>query len=416
MTVTILAFLAGACLAGALVYAWLQTERGRLRAELASLAERLRFRDEQFAEQKVLLDEAEKRLRDTFQAVGAEALRANNAQFLELAKKAFEGLLSEAKGEGEKRQQALDALVVPIRELLEKQNEAVHELEKRRQVAYRGIEEQIKGIAAAHEKLGSETGRLVAALRRPEQRGRWGELQLRNVVELAGMTAHCDFQEQVTLRGEERRLRPDMVVRLPGGGSIVVDSKVALDAYLDALQPEADREAQLERHAQLVEQHYRQLASKEYWKQFERTPKLVVMFMPIESALTAALEVKPDLHADAMRSHVLIATPTLLVALLRAVAFGWQQEDVARNARDIAEVGRDLHDRIGVFVDHLGKVGDALRRGSDAYNRAVGSLERRVLPHARRLRELHATTAPEIEGPSPSEAELRRIAAPESGD
>lgn len=413
-TVALLSFAGGACLAGLLVYAWLQGERARLRAERAGLAEKLHFREEQFAEQKILLDEAEKRLRDTFQSVGAEALRANNAQFLELAKQAFEGLLTRAEGEGERRQLAIDGLVKPLQEVLAKQAEAVQELERRRVAAYRGLEEQIKGIAAAHEKLGAETGRLVAALRRPEQRGRWGELQLRNAVELAGMTAHCDFREQVSVQGDERRLRPDMVVNLPGGGSIVVDSKIALDAYLDALQPDADREASLARHAALVEQHVRQLAAKEYWRQFERTPRLAVMFMPIESALTAALERKPDLHADAMQSHVLIATPTLLVALLRAVAFGWQQEDVARNARDISVAGRELHERVAIFVRHLERVGDALRRGSTAYNEAVGSLEQRVLVSARKLRELHATTDPEITAPAPVEVETRAVTAPEA--
>ncbi len=397
----------GAVLGGVLVAALMLARQARLR-------EQLRAREQQLSEQKQILDDAKKQLGDTFAALGAKALRANNQQFLELAKQTFEKVLVEARGDVDKRQQAIDSLVKPMKELLERQQGALGELEKKREVAYKGLEEQIKAIAASHERLNSETAKLVTALRRPEQRGRWGELQLRNAVELAGMSAHCDFREQPVVTAEEGGLlRPDMVVFLPGGGQVVVDSKVALDAYLDALEPEADRAVLARRHAEQVEHHYKQLSSKRYWDQFERTPKFVVMFMPLESALVAALEVKPDLHTDAMEHHVLIATPTLLVALLRAVAYGWQQEDVARNAREIASVGKQLYDRLSTFVRHFEKVGGALQRGSEAYNRAVGSLERMVLPSARKLRELHATTDAEIEAPRKMEIDAREVVAEE---
>ncbi|MHC5022721.1 MAG: DNA recombination protein RmuC [Planctomycetota bacterium] len=377
------------------------------------LAEQLRQKQEQFVQQKELLTQAEQRLADTFTALGAKALQANNEQFIALAKKAFETLMTEAKGDVEKKQQAIDGLLKPIRELLDKHHTALGEMEKKREVAYKGLEEHIKAIAASHEKLGTETHRLVTALRRPEQRGRWGEMQLRNAVELAGMTPHCDFLEQPQTDDASTRDRPDMVVNLPGEAVIVVDSKVALDAYLDALDPEQDREALMKRHADHVEQHVRRLAGKQYWAQFERTPKLVVMFMPLESALTAALETRPHLHADAMRQNVLIATPTLLVALLRAVAYGWQQEAIATNARQISEVGRELYDRLAVFVDHFESVGKGLNRSTTAYNRAVGSLESRVLASARRLKELHATTKEDIESPPPLEIEVRPVTADE---
>ena len=387
-----------------------------IRAERAEIDNRREAAERQLAteqERVRALEQAEQRLKETFLATGSQALQANSEEFLKLAKTVFANLMTEAKGDVEKKQQAIDALVKPIRELLEKQNVAVGEIEKKREVAYRGIEEQIKQILQSSEKLDREAGRLVTALRRPEQRGRWGEMQLRNVVELAGMSRHCDFHEQAQTDDSTTRDRPDMTVHIPGGGVIVVDSKVALDAYLNAIQPDADRETQFKRHANQVENHYKGLASKRYWDQFERTPRLVVMFMPIESALVAALEVKPDLHADAMQNHVLIATPTLLVGLLLAVAHGWQQEDVAANAREISQVGKELYDRLSTFVSHFENIGKGLRGASNAYDSAVGSLERMVLPSSRKLKDLHATTKAEIASPARLETEVRQITAEE---
>ncbi len=370
-------------------------ETDQLREEaqntVTSLKERLAGQDRAFEEKLKLLDDAKTAMGDAFKALSAQALDTSNKRFLTLADEKFK----------------------PINELMEKYSRAVREIETKREKAYTRLDEQIKHIAASHEKLGAETTRLVSALRRPEQRGRWGEMQLRNVVELAGMTEHCDFDEQPQTDDPTTQDRPDLIVNLPGGGVIVVDSKVALDAYLDALQPDVDHDAALERHARHVREHYKRLANKRYWDQFERTPKLVVMFMPLESALSAALDVQPDLHAEAMKNHVLIATPTLLVALLRAVAYGWQQEDVAANAREISNAGRELYDRIATFVEHFEKVGSGLTKASNYYNNAIGSLERMVLPSSRKLRALHATTEAEIESPSPIEIETRPVMASE---
>lgn len=388
-------------------------EREAAERRIAALDEQLRAREAQFIEQRQLLEDAQTKLTDTFGALGAQALQANNEQFLALAKKAFEALMTQAKGDVDQKQQAIDAMVKPIRELLEKHNTAVGALETKRETAYATLDQKIAQIAAAHDKLGSETTKLVNALRRPEVRGRWGEVQLENVVELAGMSEHCDFRKQVTVGAEEGRLRPDLLVSLPGGGVIPVDSKVPLDAYLGAMQPDADRAAELKRHARHVQEHVNRLADKNYAAQFERTPGVVVLFIPLESALTAALEVNPKLHAEAMQRHVLIATPTLLVAVLRAVAYGWQQEAIARNAREIADVGRALHDRLSVFVSHFEKIGAHLRGAGESYNKAVGSLERNVLSGARKLKALRATEEPDIETPDAVENEIRPITAAE---
>ena len=370
-----------------------QTDQQREAAEnkVTALTEQLIAKDQAFDEKIKLLQDAKTALSDAFKALSAQALETSNKRFLTLAEEKFK----------------------PINEVLEKYNLAVREIESKREKAYTRLDEQIKQIAESHEKLGAETTRLVSALRRPEQRGRWGEMQLRNTVELAGMTAHCDFGEQPQTDDSTTHDRPDLIVNLPGGGVIVVDSKVALDAYLDAVQADENRQEIMERHARHVAEHYKRLAHKRYWDQFERTPKLVVMFMPLESALSAALDVRPDLHAEAMRNHVLIATPTLLVALLRSVAYGWQEEDVAANAREISNTGRELYDRLAKFVEHFQKIGAGLARAGDSYNSAIGSLERMVLPSSRKLKELHATTEAEIESPAPIEIETRSVTAPE---
>lgn len=392
-----------------------QLNAAREDAEKRALAAQkdLEARQAQFEEQRRLLQDAEKRLSDTFTALSARSLAANNQQFLDLAKKAFEALSTEAKGDVEKKQQAIDALLKPIRELLDQQGKAVNEIEKKREGAYARLDEQIKAIAASHGELRTETGRLVTALRRPEVRGRWGEMQLRNVVEAAGMTPHCDFVEQSTAQTEDGAIRPDMLIRLPGGGVIVIDAKVALDAFLDSLQPDADRDACLQRHARQTADHARKLSAKRYWDQFERTPNVVVMFMPIESALAAATDVQPDLTIEAMRSRVLIATPTSLMGILHSVAFGWQQEAQAANARLIAAAGAELYQRLAGLAESVTAVGDRIGKAAAAYNKLVGTLESRVLPGARRIKELQSLPDEPI-APLPAiEAEIRPIVAGE---
>ncbi|HWB20468.1 MAG TPA: DNA recombination protein RmuC [Phycisphaerales bacterium] len=384
-------------------------------AELARerMTEQLSAREAQLTEQKQMLADAEKRLSDTFKALGSDALRNNNKQFLELAQQTFEKLMKAASGDVEKKQQAIDALVKPIRELLDKQNLSIIELEKKRESAYVRLDEQIKGIANSHTELRQETGRLVTALRRPEVRGKWGEVQLRNVVEMAGLQRHCDFDEQITVWKGDISQRPDMVVHLPGGGAIPVDAKVTLDAYLDALQPDADRETLMAHHARQVMDQVNRLTDKRYWDLFERSPKVVVLFISPESALSAALDVLPEIQREALSKHVMVATPTTLMALLQAAAYGWQQEDVAANSRHIAQTGKELYDRLATFVEHFERVGKNLADSTNAYNRAVGSLERNLLPGARKLKELHVTTEEDVEAPLPIEIEVRPVVSEE---
>jgi len=392
-----------------------QERQHRHQAELAlkGLNSDLASRERQIAEQRHDLEKAEKKLADTFKAVGADALRHNNAQFLDLARETFEKLMKEAAGDVDKKQQAIDALVKPIRELLDKHGAAVADIETKREAAYARLDEQIKNIATSHDTLRQETGRLVTALRRPEVRGRWGEVQLRTVVEMAGLERHCDFDEQITLWKGDQSQRPDLVVNLPGGGSIPVDAKVTMDAYLGSLQPDADREALIQQHARHVAEQVHRLADKRYWELFDRSPKVVVLFISPESALAAALDVTPTLQHEAMGRHVLIATPTTLVALLRAVAYGWQQEDVAANARAIAATGAEIYDRLSRFAGALETVGDRLNSATSAYNKAVGTLESRLLPSARKIKEMHGTTEDDIRTPPLIDIEARPIIAPE---
>jgi DNA recombination protein RmuC len=357
-------------------------------------------------------EDARKKLEEMFKALAADVLQANQKQFIESATAHFEKAQKQIGGHLGERHVQLEEMLKPFREQISKQQEILQQLEVKREKAYTSIEEHVQRIAESHQSLRQETGRLVTALRRPEQRGRWGEMQLRNIVELAGMVEHCDFAEQVSVTTDENeRLRPDMVVNLPGGGTIVVDSKVALDAYLDAIECDDDtrRRDLMGRHATAVEAHVKGLADKRYWKQFERTPKVVVMFLPIESGFTAALEQKPELQMKAMENHVLIATPTLLVGLLRSIAFGWQQEDVAANAREIQKAGAAVYDHLSKFAGHFAKVGERLRQGTEAYNRAVGSLETRLLPAARRIKAMGATRADDLPEPAGIEIETRSV-------
>ena len=362
------------------------------REQFAALEPELAAARERFKAQQTFLEQAKQQLAETFAAKGQQALAANSEQFLKLADQTF----------------------APMKELLAKQGEAVKSLEEKRTKAYSELSTTIEHLRAGHEKLDETTGQLASALRRPDQRGKWGEMQLRNVVEIAGMLEHCDFVEQVTVYGESGRQQPDMLVRLPGNGQLVVDAKAPLERYLDALDQPAgsdERNALMNKHANQLVNHVRTLSAKAYWKNFDPTPEVVVMFIPLESAFVAALEANPDIHAQALESKVLIATPTLLLGLLRAVSFGWRQEAVAQNAERIASLGRDLHDRIRIFLESWDDVGVKLEQAVSAYNKSVGSMETRLLVSARKLQELGATTQQELPDSTGIKQDVRRLSA-----
>jgi len=345
------------------------------------------------AEKLTLIDEAQRKLGDAFKALSAEALLSNNQSFLDLAKSALQTYQESAKGDLEKRQQAIAELIKPIGESLVKVDGKIAEMEKERTVAYTSLTEQVKSLATTQVQLQSETANLVKALRAPHVRGRWGEIQLQRVVEMAGMVEHCDFLQQESVTTEHgRRLRPDLIVRLPGGKNVVVDAKCPLQAYLDALDA-SDNSARTEalaRHARQLETHVKQLGAKNYPARHQPGPEFVVLFLPNEAIFAAALEQDPGLIEKALVNNVVLATPTTLIALLRTIAQGWRENALADNARRISELGRRLHERLGTMTSHLNRLGRALGSSVDAYNKTIGSFETRVLTDARRFAELGA--------------------------
>jgi len=363
-------------------------------------------------EQKRLLEEAKTRLTEAFRALAADALKSSNEDFLRLAEERFKALTQAATGELEARKTAVETLVQPLQQALETYQKEARELEEKRLREISGVSRQLGDVALAQTALQRETANLVNALRAPQVRGRWGEIALRKTAELAGMTKYCDFDEQASVQTEGGRLRPDMIVHLPAQRDIVVDAKVALNAYLESLEaatPEL-REAALVRHAQQVRMHVKRLASKEYWNQFPQAPDFVVLFIPGEVFFAAAAERDPELLQDALSNQVLIATPTTFIGLLLTAAYGWRQEQITENAQRISELGRQVHERLSVLVEHFAGVGRALEKSVEAYNKAVGSLETRVLPSARRFAELDPGSGRPIQGLEPIAQAPRALA------
>jgi DNA recombination protein RmuC len=387
----------------------LQAEVAQLRERGAQLQTRLEEERRQSEEKLRLVNEARAALEASFKSLSADALKSNNQSFLELARESLKGFQESARGDLDKRQLAIDQLVAPVKASLEKVDEKIHALEKARLEAYGEIRQQFTHMAQVQEQLRNETSNLVKALRQPHVRGRWGEVQLRRVVEMAGMLEHVDFVEQETaLNDEGQRLRPDLIVKLPGDRQIVVDSKAPISAYLDAHEADGEeiRKAKIREHAQLVRSHLQALSRKNYWEQFEPTPEFVVMFIPGEAFCSAALESDPELLDAAFGQNVIIASPASLMALLKAAAYGWRQESIQENARAISQLGQELHARLGAMAQHLEKLGRNLQSASDSYNAAIGSLESRVLVSARKFKELGATS---------KDAEIVELRAVEGG-
>jgi DNA recombination protein RmuC len=358
-----------------------------------------------------LVTRASEELRNAFKAMAADALKSNHSSFLLIAQETLKRFQSEARGDLDARQKAVADMVAPVRESLTKVDEKIQQMEVARGDAYGELRAQVQSLITTQKELQSETGNLVRALRTPNVRGRWGEIQLRRVVEIAGMLSYCDFTEQESVNTESGRLRPDLVVKLPGGKHVVVDAKTPLQAFLDAFETtdEDARRVCLANHARQVRDHMNTLSGKKYWEQFEATPEFVVMFLPGETFFSAALEQDPGLIEHGVLSRVIPASPTTLIALLKAVAYGWNQEKLARNAQQISALGKELHDRLRNLAQHITSVGTGLDRAVECYNKAVGSLESRVLVSARKFAELGASVAEDIPQLEPIETTSRAL-------
>jgi DNA recombination protein RmuC len=359
---------------------------------------RLESAQKSFEEQKSLIEAMKTEMTDTFNALSSAALKSSSEDFLRLASEHLGKVVTDTKGKLGEHKVAMEGMIKPLYETLKRYEEQIRVIEESRHKAYGSLEEQLRSLASTHEHLQRETSNLVSALKRPQVRGRWGEMQLRRVAELSGMSMHCDFTEQQSMDTEKGRIRPDMIVHLPMEREIIVDSKVSLEAYLDAVSASAEdeRKTKMEKHAQQIRTHMNKLASKDYWSQFKQSPEFVVLFIPGESFLSSALEIDNTIIEDGIQKRVIIATPTTFIALLRAIAYGWRQEQMTKNAQEISELGRQLYERMNTLVQHFDSIGSNLEKAIGAYNKAVGSMESRILPSVRRFKELGVTGADEI--------------------
>ena len=382
---TWIAFAAGLLAGGVLIGLWMRAKLARLEAA------------------RSFADHAEGKLRETFQALADAALRSNQTTFLDTARATLDTARAQMTGDLAQKQTAIEGIVGPLSDSLGRLETHVRELERARENAYGSLGEQLQTLAR-------ETTTLSTALRSPQVRGRWGEITLKRVAELAGMVQNCDFQEQQTRDGDGARIRPDMIVRLPGGRTLIVDAKVPLTAYLDAVSAadEPSRKTALQRHGQQVAEHVRQLSSKQYWMQFQPAPELVVLFLPGDHFFSAALEAKPDLIEEALARKVVIATPVTLISILRGIAHGWNQEQLAENAEEIRKVASELYDRVQVVQDYYADTGRHLEKAVEAYNRSVGSWDSRLVPALKKMRELGVSSSEEPQAPEQIDVLARR--------
>lgn len=390
LIITGLIFAAGLCIGTLITWIIANTKRAKLEQSIALLESQLQAHENTQKEREAALELATGRLTATFAELASKSLQTNSENFLLLAQQNLGTQHEKAKSELSAREQAVESLVKPIREALQKSQQQISELEKARSEAYGNISAQLESMQLGQKSLTQETQNLVNALRRPQVRGRWGEITLRRLVELAGMVEHCDFQEQVHSTSDDKIIRPDMIVRMPDKRELVVDVKTPLEAYLEAVEAkdDAQRKAGLQRHARNLREHIRQLASKSYWAQFDTSPEFVILFIPGDQFLSAALNEDPDLIEIALSKQIILATPTSFVALLKAVAYGWRQYAISDNAKEIQKLAEDLYGRLSTFSGHMNKVGKQLASSVEHFNKAVGSLERNVLPGARKFVEL----------------------------
>lgn len=418
-TATLILLLLAAALLGAIVVYFLREKRIRsLESKNTELQLSLDLEQKNQNKLNDMLEQTQSQLANTFNQLSNEALSRNNNSFLKLAEENLKRFQSEARADLSSREKAIEQLVKPIDEALKQTTKQIHDIEKERKESYGSLRSTIDQMTQSQQQLQLETQNLVQALRRPEVRGQWGEMTLRRLAELSGMVAHCDFFEQTHTNTETGSIRPDMIVRLPEKREIIVDAKTPLDAYLSAIQAKEDKERQreLKRHAQVIRSRVRELSRKNYWAEYSNSPEFVVLFIPGEQFLASALEVDPELLEDSMSQNIILATPTNFIALLRAVSYGWKQQALAENAENIRELGETLYKRLSTFGNHLSKLGNSLGSTVNNFNSAVGSLERQVLPGARKFTEMGISSKNKISDLPPLEQQPRQVQQTEDND
>ncbi|MDC9725215.1 MAG: DNA recombination protein RmuC [Gammaproteobacteria bacterium] len=393
------------------VFVFYSRKSRQLVKENTKLAMQLSLEKQASEQFDTILDQTHAQLANSFNQLSNEALSRNNEHFLKLAEENLKRYQSEAKAELQSKEQAIEQLVKPINDALLQTSKQIHEIEKERKESYGNLSSTITQMAQGQQALQHETQNLVQALRRPEVRGQWGEMTLRRLAELSGMVAHCDFFEQTHTVTETGSIRPDMIVRLPENREIIIDAKTPLDAYLSAIQTNDDavRKKELKRHAQIIRQRAKELAAKNYWAEYSQSPEFVVLFIPGEHFLSAALEIDPSLLEDTIKANIILASPTNFIALLRAVSYGWKQQALAENAIEIRELGETLYKRLSVFSGHLSKLGSSLNSSVDNFNKTVGSLERQVMPSGKRFLDMGIRAKDEITPISSIDTAVRNV-------